>query len=294
MRRRRSRSIRVRSGRVEFLKINAARQDWRDGYHWVLSLTWPRFALFLLGGYLSINVIFATLYTIGDGIAEMTPHSFPEAFFFSIETLATVGYGHYYPATVYGHVVVTTEIMLGTVWLAVMTGLIFVRFSRPTARILFSNCVTIGKHNGKPTLSLRVANLRHTTMVETRFRVTFSRDERSLEGEDIRRFYPLTVYPDYMVRFPAAITVRHTIDQHSPLHHETLESLEKCDAFLVAAVTSIETVMAAQVQSQQDYSYSDIRWEERFVEIYEEKPDGSLQVDYGGIHKTEPVATVRS
>src|SRR5436305_13643852 len=153
------RPIPVRSGRTEFLKINAARQDWRDCYHWVLSLTCSRFALFLLGGYLSLYVIFATLYTIGDGIAEMTPHSFPEAFFFSIETLATVGYGHYYPATVYGHIVVTAEIMVGTVWLAVMTGLIFVRFSRPTARILFSNCVTIGKHNGEPTLSLRLANL---------------------------------------------------------------------------------------------------------------------------------------
>lgn len=287
--RRRSQPIRVRSGRVEFLKINAARQDWRDGYHWVLSLTWPRFALFLLSGYLLLNLVFATLYLIGDGIAEMTPHSFGEAFFFSIETLATVGYGHMYPATLYGHIVVTLEIMVGTVWFAVMTGLIFVRFSRPTARILFSNCVTIGNHNGKPTLSLRVANLRHTTMVEARFRITFSRDEKSLEGEYIRRFYPLKVYPEHMVRFPAAITLRHTIDERSPLHGETPDSLEKTDAFFVAAVISIETVIAAEVQSQQDYSYSDIQWGKRFAEIYEEQANGSLQVDYGRIHATEAV-----
>jgi inward rectifier potassium channel len=294
MSRRRNRPpIRVRSGRVDFLKINAARQDWRDGYHWVLSLTWPRFALFLLGGYLVLNTVFATLYSVGGGIAEMTPHNFGEAFFFSIETLATVGYGHMYPATLYGHVVVTSEIMLGTVWLAVMTGLIFVRFSRPTARILFSNCVTIGNHNAKPTLSLRVANLRHTTMVEATFRITFSRDEESLEGEYVRRFHALKVYPEHMIRFPAAITLRHTVDQHSPLHGETAESLERSDAFFVAAVISIETVMAAQVQSQQDYAYSDIRWGERFVEIYEEQADGNLQVDYGRIHETEPVPAVR-
>lgn len=293
-RRKRSHAIRIRSGRSDFLKINAARQDWRDGYHWVLSLTWPQFAMFLVASYIAINVVFATLYAVGDGIAEMTPHSFPQAFFFSVETLATVGYGHMYPASVYGHVVVTVEIFIGMIWLAVITGLVFVRFSRPTARILFSNQIAHGNHNGKPTLSFRVANLRHTTMVEAKFRLTFSRDEKVLEGEEVRRFYQLPVYPQHMIRFPAALTIRHTIDRDSPLHGHSLETLEKCDAFFVASVTSIETVMAAEVQSQQDYSYSDVRWGERFVDIYKTNRDGNLVVDYARIHETEEVPEVAS
>lgn len=286
--RRRNAPIPVRSGRTEFLKINAAHGGWRDGYHWVLSLNWPQFALFLLGSYVAINLLFGALYWLSDGIADL-PRGFPYAFFFSVETLATVGYGHNYPATLYAHVVVTIEIFIGMIWLAVITGLIFVRFARPTARILFSDNIAIGNHDGKPSLMFRVANLRHTSMADARFHVTFSRDELVAEGEIIRRFYPLTVYPAHMLRFPAALTIRHTIDERSPLHGETAESLEKCDAFILASVTSYEEIIAASVHSQQDYSHEDIRWGERFVDIYEELEGGKLQVDYGRIHETEPV-----
>src|SRR3954462_8528380 len=132
------RPIATRAGRTEFLKINAASRGWRDTYHWMLCLSWPGFVAFLLAIYFGLNLIFATAYALGGPcIGEMTPGSFPEARFFSIETLATVGYGHMYPANVYGHVVVTTEIIVGMFWVAVITGLIFVRFARPTARIVF-------------------------------------------------------------------------------------------------------------------------------------------------------------
>ncbi|MDQ6765374.1 MAG: ion channel [Verrucomicrobiota bacterium] len=287
-----TRSVSVRAGRTEFLKINAAPREWRDSYHWILSLSWPRFALALVGAYLTLNLIFATAYAIGGAcIGEMTPGSFPGAFFFSVETLATVGYGHMYPATVYGHVVVTIEIIVGMIWIAVITGVIFVRFSRPTARILFSNSVLIGNFNGEPTLMFRVANLRHTSMVEAQFRMIYSRDERMREGDVVRRFYELAVFPPRMISFPAALTIRHTINEQSPLHGLTVEDLERDDAFFLASAVSTETVMAASVQSQQDYSWADVRFGERFVDIYTEREGRRLTVDYGRLHETEPVPT---
>jgi inward rectifier potassium channel len=195
-------SVSVRSGQIEFLKINAVRWDWRDIYHWLLTLTWSRFIGVLLALYLTINTGFALLYEFGDHcIAELPPHSFSGAFFFSAETLATVGYGHTYPATFYGHCVATAEIMLGMFGLAVVTGVVFVRFSRPVARVVFSRTLVISSFDGEPTLMLRVANLRHQAMAQAEFRMTVIRDERVKEGDVMRRFYPLRLQIDRVIVF---------------------------------------------------------------------------------------------
>src|SRR5882762_1845020 len=136
--------VSVRSGQVEFLKLNLEKREWRDTYQWFLALSWPEFAALIAGVYIVINLIFAEFYALGgESIAGMTPRSYYEAFFFSVQTLATVGYGHWYPQNLYGHVVTTVEIITGMFGLAVMTGLIFVRFSRPAARILFSKSAAI-------------------------------------------------------------------------------------------------------------------------------------------------------
>jgi len=226
----------------------------------------------------------------GRSIAELPPGSFPDAFFFSVETLATVGYGHMYPDTFYGHCIATAEIMLGMFGMAVITGVIFIRFSRATARILFSKCAVISPFDGIPTLMLRVANLRHIAMAEAEFRLMLFRDEPIQEEEEnVRRFYPLKLQFDRIIAFPVVLTLRHVIDESSPLYGMTQEDLVKSDTRLMASIVCIDTVIPAPVQSANDYSYEDILWNRRFVEIYSETPDGRLTVDYSRIHDTEDV-----
>ena len=282
--------ISVRSGQLEFLKLNIEKWGWRDAYQWLLGLTWPQFAAFVAAIYISLNLLFAALYTIGgDCIAGMRPGSFLDAFFFSVQTLATVGYGHMYPSNLYGHIVTTLEIMSGLFLLAVITGLIFVRFSRPTARMVFSKSIVIAPLNGRPTLMLRIGNLRQRSMVEAEFRIMFSRDEPLVEGGDFRYFYYLKLQFDRLTPFPAVLTLRDVIDEESPLHGATTQLLETGRAFLVASVVGIDPVIPAAVQTQQDYTWRDIRFGERFVEIYTDNGDGKLTVDYGRLHETEPV-----
>jgi len=192
-----------------------------------------------------------------------------------------------YPQTLYGHIISTVEIMTGIFLLATMTGLIFVRFSRPIARVVFSNSMVIAPLNGKPTLMVRIGNENQHSMVEAEFRMMFSRDEPLAEGGDFRYFYVLKLHFDRLTVFPAALTLRHTVDDKSPLFGATIESLQASRALFIVSVVGIDPVLAASVQTQKDYSWRDVRFGERFVEIYTEHGGGRLTVDYGRLHETE-------
>jgi inward rectifier potassium channel len=288
--RRKADQVSVRSGQVEFVKVGTDAWRWRDVYRWLLGLRWPQFAAFVACLYVGLNLLFAVLYSLQkDSVAGSTGGTwFYDCFFFSVQTLATVGYGHMYPQTLYGHIVSTAEIMTGIFLLAVITGLIFVRFSRPIARVVFSNCIVIAPLNGKPTLMVRIGNENQHSIVEAEFRIMFSRDEPLLEGGDFRHFYVLKLHFDRLTLFPAALTLRHTIDEESPLFGATAEALTACRALFIVSVIGIDPVIAASVQTQKDYSWRDIQFGNRFVEIYTDHGQGRLTVDYGRLHETEP------
>src|SRR3954469_25236113 len=246
--RRKADQVSVRSGQVEFVKVGTDAWRWRDVYRWLLGLRWPQFAAFVASLYVALNILFAALYSLQpNSIAGSTGgHWFFDYFFFSVQTLATVGYSHMYPQTLYGHIISTVEIMSGIFLLATMTGLIFVRFSRPIARVVFSNSMVIAPLNGKPTLMVRIGNENQHSMVEAEFRMMFSRDEPLVEGGDFRYFYVLKLHFDRLTVFPAALTLRHTLDDNSPLFNATIESPKAGRALFLVSVVGIDPVLAAK------------------------------------------------
>ena len=278
------------AGLYKFHKLNADSWEWRDAYHWLLTLRWPAFSACVFGLYLGINLLFSLCYHLRpDCIAGMESNSWADSFFFSVETLATVGYGHMYPATLFGHVVATLEIIVGMFGMAIVTGLIFIRFSRPVAKIVFSKTLVLSPFDGRPALMFRVANMRQQTMAEAEFRIILMRNQASREGEVLRRFLPLQLQFDRLILFPAVITIRHIVDEHSPLHGLTMADLERDEFHFTASVVCIDTVIPAPVQSYHAYTWKDIRPDQKFVEVYKDLEHNAMTVDYSLIHDTEPI-----
>ena len=193
-RKKRDATMRVGAGGVELVKRGASRYDFSDPYHIAIDLSWKGFALAFAGLELGINVVFASLYLASPGcVANMRPGSFSDAFFFSLETLATVGYGTMAPATLYGHTVSAIEIVCGMIFTAIMTGLLFVRFSKPRPKILFSDQAVVTSHNCSPTLMVRIANGRMTLLTNATVRLGVLLFEESAEGHSLRRLHDLAL-----------------------------------------------------------------------------------------------------
>lgn len=191
-RRRRLRYVAAQFGGTEIVATDAPRYDWRDPYHALLAIGWGPFLLGVLAYYLALNALFGTLYAVRPGsVANLTPGHWGDAFFFSVETFGSVGYGVMAPQTPYGHLVATAEIFLGLLSSAVLTGLIFVRFARPRANMEFSRQITIAPHDGVPTLSLQVCNRRTGTIYNAEACLTLVRRYRTLEGRDMWRAYDM-------------------------------------------------------------------------------------------------------
>jgi inward rectifier potassium channel len=253
---------------------------WQDLYHRALTISWPAFFTTLAVLFLLLNSVFATLYQLGGAsIANQNPHGFAGAFFFSVETLATVGYGDMHPQTFYAHLVATLEIFVGMSGIALATGMIFARFSRPRAKIMFSRYAIVRPIDGQTTLMVRTANARQNVIVEARARLRLMRVERSSEGYVLRKIYDLPLVRDQQPMFYLGWNLMHVIDKASPLYGQTLESLTEQDASLLLTIEGSDENTAQTMQARYSWPGEDIRWQYRFVDLIREE-DGVSHIDY--------------
>ncbi|MBW4451781.1 MAG: ATP-sensitive inward rectifier potassium channel 10 [Nostoc indistinguendum CM1-VF10] len=282
--------IQVRDGKFEIMGMGAWHSYWRDPYHLLLTISWAGFLTLICSFYITINILFALAYWIGgDCIANARPGSFLDVFFFSVQTLASIGYGAMYPKTTYANIVVTIEAMIGLMGIAVMTGLAFARFSRPTARVLFSRVAVITPHNAMPTLIFRSANQRRNMILEAQMRVYLMRDEVTLEGQFMRRFYDLKLLSSQTPSFTLSWSVMHIIDEFSPLYGMTPESLTQTNTMLIISLSGIDETVAQVVHARHSYAANEILWNNQFVDIIHHTPDGHRYIDYNRFHEVSPL-----
>jgi inward rectifier potassium channel len=266
-RKKREPTMRVGAGAIELVKLGASRYDFSDPYHIAIELSWKGFALAFVGFELGINVVFALLYLASPGcVANMRPGSFSDAFFFSIETLATVGYGTMAPATLYGHVVSAIEIVCGMVFTAIMTGLLFVRFSKPRPKILFADQAVITSYNCSPTLMVRIANGRMTLLTNATVRLGVLLFEESAEGHSFRRLHDLVLSNANLSLFALTWTVMHAIDEKSPLAGYDAERFEEGDARLFLTIEARDNALGAAIQDMRIYTAVDVLFGMHYAE----------------------------
>ncbi len=274
---------------ANLLKVGVSRFDWRDPYHIAVTISWGTFAGAAIAVIALINSLFALLYLAAPGaVLNLHRGDVFMAFCFSLETLATVGYGEMAPVSPYGHAVACVEIVVGMAFTAVMTGLIFIRFSRPRARFLFADKLVITRHNGRNTLMLRMANGRVNTMTSARATLGVVLKEVTQEGRPFQGVYDLPLMRSEMPVFPLTWTIMHVIDAASPLHNLRPEQLDDMDPRFFVGLEGRDTGLQAVVQGMRTYTHADIARGMRYADMITHGEAGRTTADLSRLSALEP------
>ena len=277
-----------REGRSNLIKVGLQKAFFRDLYHFWLASSWRRVFAVVIAMYLLINLLFASAYVWVGGIENARSGSFTDAFFFSVETIATIGYGRMAPVSLPAHLLVTFESFCGMTGVALVTGLMFAKFARPTARVLWSDTCVIAMQDGVPSLMLRVANARGNQVVEAQLRIGLLRSEVTREGELVRRQHELKLVRSTSAVFALSWLAIHPIDKSSVLYGATAESLKADNAELYVSLTGLDETFSQTIHARRSYNFAEIEWGRRFVDIIGPLPDGQVGIDYTKFHQTRP------
>ena len=262
-------------------------------YDLLLTMSWTRFLLLVAATYLVSNSIFALAYLgLGSGALNASGAdsmgSFSRAFFFSVHTLSTVGYGHIVPASAPANMLMTLESIFGIFGIALTTGLVFARFARPTAKILFSANAIVAPYQDGHGVMFRIANQRSTQIIELEATVVFSKMVEE-EGKRVRRFYPLPLERAKVTFFPLAWTLVHPIDKHSPFCDLQSEECARADAEIMVLLKGIDETFSQTVHARSSYKAHEIRWGAKFADIYLREGPSIVGIDVGRLSELKRV-----
>lgn len=265
-----------------------------DAFHALLTMSWRRFFALSFAFYIGINLLFAVAFTLCGpealaGVPQQGwPARLPGAFFFSVETFTTVGYGNIAPQSIAADVLVTLEAFVGLLASALVTGIAFARFTRPTSSIAFSSRAVIAPYRGGQALMFRMINLRRSELSSLEATVVLALVEER-RGIRARRFHTLALERSQVAFFPLAWTVVHPIDGDSPLWEMESEDFASREAELLVLITAIDDKLSQTTQARTSYSSEEIICGARFADMFVPTKEGSLAVDVDKLDEIEPV-----
>ncbi|MGZ3376534.1 MAG: ion channel [Phenylobacterium sp.] len=275
------------------VKVGVRRFSLEDPYYLVLSMRWTTFLVVVLAIFVAANLLFATLYWAAPGsVTNARPGAFGDAFFFSVETLATVGYGVMTPATAYGHSVATAEIFVGMFLTALATGAFFARFARPSARLVFSTTAVVAPYEAGRALMMRVASRRLQGISEAKARLHYFRNEPYSEGR-FRRFDELKLVRNSIPVLSLSWTLIHVIDEASPLWGMTDERMAAEAPAIMLSISGFDEAISSSVNDRQTYRRDDLRFDHVFVDVLRDLPNEMIELDITRIHDTRPAVMLK-
>lgn len=260
-----------------------------DLYYWMLTTSRINFVSSVLVAYLGMNALFALAYMGSGGVENMRPFVFSDAFFFSVQTMATIGYGRMTPISPLANLLVTAEAGLGLFGMAVAASLLFARFTRATAGVRFSHNAVITLFDGKPTLMFRIANQRETRINEAQIYLVVARQQNTGEGYSYRRLADLEPVRSLNPIFELSWTVMHVIDERSPLYGVTPQDMEESVVAVSVVFSGHHEGFQQRVHARHTYTQALIEWDRRFADMIVRGNDGSVIVDYDNFDKLLPV-----
>jgi inward rectifier potassium channel len=271
---------------LQAVKVGVRRFTLDDPYYLILTMRWPTFLAAVLTVFFTTNLIFATAYWLVPGsVTNARPGAFGDAFFFSVETLATVGYGVMTPASVYAHSVVTAEIFVGMFLTALLTGAFFARFARPEPKLVFSKPAVIGPYEDGTALMVRVASRRLQGISEASARISYL-GHVPHGSTYFRRFTEMRLVRSNIPVLSLSWTLIHPIDEQSPLFGMTADDLVAEAPTLMVSISGFDEAISSMINDRKGYRPEDIRFGQAFENILRDLPGGFVEVDITRIHET--------
>jgi inward rectifier potassium channel len=262
-------------------------------YHWLLTISWPRFLGFITATYVVVNTLFAFAFlacgpdALQSDAGLFATQPFYRAFFFSVDTFATIGYGNIYPVGLAANTLVTIEALLNIVGIALATGVMFARFSRPSSRIVYSRNAIVAPYRGTTALEFRIANARRSQLIDVQAQAILTKIER-VNGTAVRKFHELALERNRVVFFPLSWTIVHPIDEMSPLWGLTHADLVDADAELLVLLIATDETVSQTVHSRSSYEADEIVWGAKFANMFmRTEAEGIIGMNLSRIHDIE-------